>query len=89
MENQCAVLNEELLDLNPSSIEGTKYLELNDTGSGEGYFVTNGKMENITWKKDSRNSQTKYLDSNGEEIIVNDGRTLIALIGADKEINIS
>ena len=88
-KEQVSVRNIIIVKITYYSKEGTKYLELNDTGSGEGYFVTNGKMENITWKKDSRNSQTKYLDSNGEEIIVNDGRTLIALIGADKEINIS
>ena len=88
-KEQVSVRNIIIVKITYYSKEGTKYLELNDTGSGEGYFITNGKMENITWKKDSRNSQTKYLDSNGEEIIVNDGRTLIALIGADKEINIS
>lgn len=88
-KEQVSVRNIIVVKITYYSKDGTKYLELNDTGSGEGYFITNGKMENITWKKDSRNSQTKYLDSNGEEIIVNDGRTLIALIGADKEINIS
>ena len=88
-KEQVSVRNIIVVKITYYSKEGTKYLELNDTGSGEGYFVTNGKMENITWKKDSRNSQTKYLDSNGEEITVNDGRTLIALIGAEREINIS
>lgn len=68
--------------------ENSKYLDFYHTGTGNGYFITNGKMETITWKKDSRNGRTKYLNSYGEEITVNDGRTLIALIGDGREIRI-
>lgn len=88
-KEQVSVKNIIIVKITYYSKEGSKYLELNDTGSGEGYFVTNGKMIPITWKKDSRNSQTKYLNGNGEEITVNDGRTLIALIGEGREINIT
>ena len=88
-KEQVSVRNIIIVKITYYSKDNTKYLELVDTGSGEGYFVTNGKMIPITWKKDSRNSQTKYINSNGEEITVNDGRTLIALIGAEREINIS
>lgn len=53
------------------------YWCLNTTGSGEGYYITNGYAVPIKWSKDSRNSKTKYSYINGEEISVSDGRTYI------------
>ena len=53
------------------------YWCLNTTGTGEGYYITNGYAVPIKWIKDSRNSKTKYSYINGEEISVSDGRTYI------------
>lgn len=56
---------------------GSKYLDLNNIGTGKGYYITNGYAKEITWEKKDRNSQTiyKYLDNS--EIEVNDGNTYI------------
>lgn len=51
--------------------------DLYNIGSGKGYYISNGKAISITWKKDSRSSQTIYYNSNGEKIKVNDGNTWI------------
>ena len=59
---------------------------LNNIGTLEGYYITNGKAINITCKKDSRKGQTKYLDSNGKEIEVNDGKTFINICPIDANI---
>lgn len=59
---------------------------LNNIGTLEGYYITNGKAINITCKKDSRKGQTKYLDSNGNEIEVNDGKTFINICPIDANI---
>ena len=55
---------------------GSNYLELFHIGTGKGYYVTNGYAIPITWKKDSKESQTKYLYGD-KEIDVNDGNTYI------------
>lgn len=53
--------------------------DMKTTGTGQGYYITNGYAIPITWSKESRNSKTKYLDSNNKEIIVNDGNTFIQI----------
>ena len=59
---------------------------LNNIGSLEGYYITNGKAISITCKKDSREGQTQYLDSNGKEIEVNDGKTFINICPIDAKV---
>lgn len=53
------------------------YWDLNTIGSGEGYYITNGKAVPIKWSKASRNAKTKYTYLDGSEIEVSDGRTYI------------
>lgn len=54
--------------------------KLDNVGSGEGYFITDGYAIAITWEKSSRSSQTIYKNkSTGEEIKVNDGNTFIQI----------
>lgn len=53
--------------------------DINNIGSGEGYYITNGYSVPITWEKSSRNSKTIYKYLNGEEIKVNDGNTHIEI----------
>lgn len=61
-----------------------------NVGSGEGYYITNGKAVTITWSKSSRNSQTVYkLKSTGEELKVNDGNTFIQIQPTGQSITIS
>ena len=62
---------------------------LDNIGSGEGYFITNGYAIKINWEKECRSCQTKYTYSNGKEIIVNDGNTFIQIQPADQKLNIS
>ncbi|MCI9585595.1 MAG: DUF3048 domain-containing protein [Bacilli bacterium] len=53
--------------------------KLENIGSGEGYFITNGYAVPITWEKESRKGQTIYRYKNGKEIKVNDGNTWIQI----------
>ena len=63
------------------SIEGDKKgrQDINNIGSGQGYFITNGYAVKINWSKECRECQTKYTYTNGEEIEVNDGNTFIQI----------
>lgn len=63
--------------------------DLENIGSGKGYFISNGECVEIKWEKTSRTSQTKYTLLNGEELVVNDGNTYIAIqpVGQNLTIN--
>lgn len=64
------------------------YWDLQTTGSGKGYYITNGKAVPITWAKKDRKSQTKYYYEDGTEIEVNDGRTYIELQTNNQKLTI-
>ncbi len=54
--------------------------DLNNIGSGEGYYISEGYAIPITWEKTSRSSQTIYkVKATGKELIVNDGNTFIQI----------
>ena len=53
--------------------------ELENIGTGDGYYITNGYAVPIKYEKTSRSGKTKYMYLNGEEITVNDGNTYIQI----------
>lgn len=53
---------------------------LDNLGSGEGYFITEGKAIKIKWSKKDRASKTVYTYMDGTEIKVNDGNTFIQIV---------
>ena len=62
-------------DLNDSSNKGRQGLK--NTGTFNGYYITNGKAIKIKCIKSARNEETKYQDLEGNEIKVNDGNTFV------------
>lgn len=56
---------------------GSNYLDLNNVGTGKGYYITNGYSRNITWTKNSEKEQTVYRYLDGTEVEINDGNTWI------------
>lgn len=53
---------------------------LNNIGSGEGYYISEGYAIPITWEKVSRSAKTIYkVKATGKELIVNDGNTYIEI----------
>ena len=82
-----AVNNEQLkfkniLIQNTSQQEiGEGYLELKcHDNSLDGWFFTNGKGIHINWIKDSDYGATRYYDDNGQEIVLNTGKTMICIV---------
>ena len=63
-------------------------LELENIGTGDGYYITDGYAIPITWSKASRSSQTVYKNMDGEEIEVNDGNTFIQITPPSEELKI-
>ncbi len=65
----------------------TAYLNINVHTSGEnGYFFTNGKGIPILWEKDGEFGVTHYYGPDGEEIVLNQGKTWVCIVSAvDKD----
>lgn len=62
---------------------------LNNVGSGKGYFISEGYAVPITWNKSSRKERTIYKYASGEEIVVNDGNTFIQIQPKGKNLIIT
>lgn len=61
---------------------GYMYYQL-ENESGKGYYLVNGEMTKITWEKGSLTSPTQYFDANGNELVLNVGKTYIAIVPSD------
>lgn len=48
--------------------------------SRDGWYFTNGKAIHINWRKDSDYGSTRYYDDNGNEILLNTGKTMICIL---------
>jgi len=59
---------------------------LRNTGTKNGYYITNGKAIKITCEKSSRTEATIYKDLEGNEINVNDGNTFIEICPLDAKV---
>lgn len=70
------------------SIDSYGRQDLENIGSGSGYYITNGYAVPITWEKASRSGQTIYKYLSGEEIKVNDGNTFIQIQPTGQKLEI-
>ena len=59
--------------------EGYLAFQCHDT-TRDGWFFTNGRGIHVNWEKTSDYSATRYYDDNGDEIILNTGKTMICII---------
>ena len=66
-----------------------KLQDLENIGSGEGVYITNGYSIPIKWEKKSREAQTKYTYLDGKEIDVSDGNTFIQIYPTTGTLTIS
>lgn len=76
-------------DVEYNSLDGTKLRDLDNIGSGEGVYITNGYSIPIKWSKESREAKTKYMYMDGTEIDVSDGNTFIQIYPKDGKLTIS
>ncbi len=62
-----------------STIDSYGRQTMANIGSGTGYYISEGKAIPIKWEKKTRAGKTTYMYANGEELMVNDGRTYIGI----------
>ncbi len=63
-------------------------INLNNIGTGEGWYITGGKAVKITWAKSARDAQTVYTLESGEPLILNKGQTWIEVVPNMKLVEI-
>lgn len=88
---QLTVKNIIVYNVKYSNIEGdtSGRKTIDNIGSGNGYYISNGYAVPITWTKSSRSSQTVYKYMDGKEITVNDGNTFIQIQPSGQALNIA
>ncbi|MDD6201469.1 MAG: DUF3048 domain-containing protein [Lachnospiraceae bacterium] len=59
--------------------KGYLAFQCNDT-TRDGWFFTNGKGIHVNWKKTSDYGATRYYDDNGNEIVLNTGKTMVCIV---------
>lgn len=67
--------------LQDSENKGRQEVEI--VGEGTGYFLTNGKYIEISWKKNTIDAKTSIYDKNKKEITLNDGITYFHVVPKD------
>lgn len=65
---------------------GEQTVIIQTIGSGEALVFQDGSFIHGTWKKDSRTSRAKFLDSSGQEIKLNVGTTWIEVVPPNTSI---
>ncbi len=78
--NQLAVKNIILQHATVRVLDENGYLEVQTTGSGSGWYLTNGAAQEITWECTDAFSPARYYDGSGKEITLNQGKTWICVV---------
>lgn len=69
--------------------EDGKHLDIDLTGKGNGYVISNGKFIKVTWSKKSIGSQTTLTDENGKPVPLSPGNTWWHIIDKTGSVNIN
>ena len=86
---QLSVKNVLILFTDISVIPGdAKYrLKVVNEGSGQGYYITNGQRKVVNWSKETERSNLHLEYRNGDELILNCGKTFICVV--DKSVSMT
>ena len=72
-----------------SQLDKNGYMIYNAIDVGRsGYYITDGKMIPVVWAKTGENTPTVYYRLTGEQLVLNTGKTYIALVPSDSWANI-
>lgn len=87
MNCQLAVDNVLVLRMALTDLGGDyKLVDIQTTGSGEGYFFTKGKYVPITWEKDSHRSEIRYDTQDGQPLVVSRGQTFVSVVTTTADV---
>ncbi|MGL5244991.1 MAG: DUF3048 domain-containing protein, partial [Sarcina sp.] len=63
------------------------HINIDLVGSGDGYLFSNGKVEKINWRKDTKSSPTLIENISGEEIPLSTGNTIWHIIDTNSKMS--
>lgn len=86
---QYTVKNIIVIKVDNYSMDNSGRQDIDNLGTQDGYYITNGYAIPIKCSKETREKQTLYTDLNGEEIKVNDGNTYIQIQPINQELDIT
>ncbi|MBQ2729902.1 MAG: DUF3048 domain-containing protein [Clostridia bacterium] len=55
-------------------------IDIGTTGSDNGWYITDGTYQKITWKKEKSSSVLKFYYEDGSEVLFNRGKTMINVV---------
>ncbi len=55
-------------------------LEVVTVGGGQGYYITNGERKVVNWSRDGKTSTMHIEYKNGDELVLNSGKTFICVV---------
>lgn len=70
--------------LRPGDKDGR--LDISMISNGKGYYVTDGKYEEITWEKTAQHASTQYYDASGNKLKINKGKTFICIVPSNRQV---
>ena len=68
---------------------GSARQQLDQVGTGEGVYITNGRYVPVTWSKSSDSAKTIIKDKEGKEIVLNDGLTFMQIVPKTYKIKVT
>ena len=74
--------------VNEKSISNQDHQDMTLNGSGKGLYITDGKAEEITWKRNDNADKTKYYNASGNEISLNPGKTFFEAVSDSKTVTL-
>ena len=69
-----------IMQVNNFQLDNAGRQDLDTTGTGQGYYITNGYALPIVWTKSRRSAKTIYTYTDGSEVEINDGNTFIQIM---------
>ncbi len=85
-DHQLAFKNIIVQYVSQTALGNKGHQELGIYGSGKGFYITNGKAIEITWERDGASDVTKYYNSKGKQIHMNQGKTFIEIVSDRKTV---
>lgn len=77
-KRQLSFTNVLVLETNIKMAENGVHRDVNWHG-GNGYYISNGTMQKIKWSKKNESSRLMLYDENGKELVLNRGKSYIAV----------
>ena len=71
------------------ALDSSGHIDVTTTGTGEGYYISNGKYIQIKYYKANEDSPIKLLNTDNTELQINKGKTYIAILNQDNKASVN